>query len=354
MENPAKYIHIGRHTLGPGHPAFIVAEMSGNHGGSLEYALEIVHAAKRSGADAIKLQTYTADTITLNSDRQDFCIPSGTPWADHSTLWSLYNKAYTPWDWHESIFREARSLDLEIFSSPFDESAVELLEQLGASAYKIASPEITHIPLLDKVARTGKPVILSTGLAALEDIELALATLRAAGSGEIILLKCTTAYPAPIEEANLRTISDMISRFGVLAGLSDHTTGAISSIVAVSMGASFIEKHFTIDKAKETVDSFFSADESEFASLVKDIRLAEKAMGEVSYEIARSALSSLNSRRSLYVAEAIKAGDLITDSNVKTVRPAFGLHPRFYKEIIGRQAKCDMQAGDRLQLEMLQ
>ena len=354
MQNPAKYIHIGRHSLGPGQPVFIVAEMSGNHGGSLDYALEIVHAAKRSGADAIKLQTYTADTITLNSDRQDFCIPSGTPWAAHSTLWSLYNKAYTPWDWHESIFREARSLDLEIFSSPFDETAVDLLEQLGASAYKIASPEITHIPLLDKVARTGKPVILSTGLAALEDIELALATLRDAGAREIILLKCTTAYPAPIEEANLRTISDMISRFGVLAGLSDHTTGAISSIVAVAMGASFIEKHFTIDKAKETVDSFFSADESEFACLVKDIRLAEKAMGEVSYEIAPSAWSSLRGRRSLYVFQAIKAGDIITESNVKIVRPAFGLHPRFYKDIIGRYAKSDMHAGDRLELERVQ
>src|SRR3990172_689573 len=230
IERLTMEIRIGKHILGPGHPTFIVAEMSGNHDGSIERALEIVRSAKRAGADAIKIQTYTADTITLKCHREDFRILSGTPWADYSTLWDLYNKAHTPLDWHEAIFCEARGLDMEVFSSPFDESAVDLLELLEVPAYKIASPEITHIPLLEKVARTGKPVIISTGVAELADIELALSTLRNAGAHEIIVLKCTTAYPAPPEESNLRTISDMITRFGVLSGLSDHTTGTLTAV----------------------------------------------------------------------------------------------------------------------------
>lgn len=346
-------IHIGKHTLGYGHPTFIVAEMSGNHGGSLERALEIVRAAKRSGADAIKLQTYTADTITLKCDREDFLIPAGTPWADHSTLWDLYDKAYTPWDWHEAIFHEARRLGMEVFSSPFDESAVDLLERLEAPAYKIASPEITHIPLLEKVARTGKPIIISTGIAELADIELALATLRDAGASEIIILKCTTAYPAPIEESNLRTISDMISRFGVLSGLSDHSVGTAAPIAAVALGASFIEKHFKLDDAEETVDSFFSSGEVEFTHMVHDIRMVEKALGCVSYEITPSAMPSLRGRRSLYVAAEIKAGEAFTESNIKSVRPSFGLHPKHYKEILGRRAMRDLQLGERLSWDVV-
>jgi N-acetylneuraminate synthase/pseudaminic acid synthase len=347
-------MRIGNHTLGPGHPTFIVAEMSGNHGGSLERALEIVRAAKRSGADAIKLQTYTADTITLKCDREDFLIPAGTPWEDHSTLWDLYDKAHTPWDWHETIFREARVLGLEVFSSPFDESAVELLEQLGAPAYKVASPEITDIPLLERVARTGKPVIISTGISELADIELALSTLRGAGASNIIVLKCTTAYPAPIEESNLRTISDMISRFGVLSGLSDHSIGTAAPVAAVALGASFIEKHFTLDDSKETVDSFFSSGEEEFTRMVQDIRLVEKALGCASYEITPSALSSLRGRRSLYVSAEIKAGEKITKHNIKSVRPSFGLHPKYYKELLGRSAKCDLQLGDRLSWDVIE
>lgn len=340
-------VRIGKHVLGVGHPIFIVAEMSGNHGGSLECALEIVRAAKRAGADAIKLQTYTADTITLKCDREDFRIPDG-PWADHSTLWDLYEKAHTPWDWHEAIFCEARKLDLEVFSSPFDESAVDLLEELNTSAYKIASPEITHIPLLEKVAKTGKPIILSTGISELADIELALATLRGAGAKEIIVLKCTTAYPAPPEDSNLRTIADMNSRFGVLAGLSDHSLGTAAPITAVALGAVFIEKHFTLDEGKETVDSFFSSGEVEFARMVHDIRLTELCLGQVSYEIAPSARPNLLGRRSLYVAATIKAGEVFSNGNIKTVRPSFGLHPKYKNEILGRRAKYDMQLGDRL------
>ena len=347
-------IRIGKHILGPGFPTFIVAEMSGNHGGSLERALEIVHAAKRAGADAIKLQTYTADTITLKCAREDFRIPAGTPWADHSTLWDLYDKAHTPWEWHEEIFREARGLDMEVFSSPFDESAVELLERLEAPAYKIASPEITDIPLLERVARTGKPVIISTGIADLADIELALTTLRKAGAHEIIVLKCTSAYPAPPEEANLRTIADMITRFGVLSGLSDHTMGTVTAVASVALGASLIEKHFTLDDGKETVDSFFSLGEKKFASMAQDVRLAEKALGCACYKITPSALPSVRGRRSLYVSAMIKAGETLTESNIKSVRPSFGLHPKHYKELLGRRAMRDIQLGDRLSWDIVE
>lgn len=347
-------IRIGKHTLGSGFPTFIVAEMSANHGGTLERALEIVRSAKRAGADAIKLQTYTADTITLKCDREDFRIPGTSPWGNYSTLWDLYDEAYTPWEWHAEIFREARRLDLEVFSSPFDESSVDLLEELKASAYKIASPEITHIPLLEKVARTGKPVIISTGISEIADIELALATLRGAGAKEIIVLKCTTAYPAPPEEANLRTISDMVTRFGVLSGLSDHTMGAVTAIASVALGASLIEKHFTLDDGKETVDSFFSLGEKEFTSLVQDVRWTEKVLGQVNYEITPSAKSSLRGRRSLYVAAPIKTGEAISEANIKSVRPSFGLHPKYYKAVLGRRASCDLHVGDRLSWEVIE
>lgn len=340
-------IHIGKRILGPGHPAFVIAEMSGNHGGCLERALEIVRAAKRAGADAVKLQTYTADTITLKSDGEDFRIPSG-PWAGHATLWDLYDKAHTPWEWHARIFEEARNLGLEVFSSPFDESAVEFLEQLGAVAYKIASPEITHIPLLECVAKTGKPVIFSTGVANLADIELALETLRSAGAKDIVMLKCTTAYPAPAEESNLRTIPDMMARFGVLAGLSDHTMGTAAAVAAVALGASMIEKHFTLDDSEETVDSFFSSGEQEFLRLMNDIRLVEKALGTVSYDIAPSARSSLRGRRSLYAAAEIKEGEILTRDNIKSVRPSFGLHPKYYRELLGRRASRALHVGERL------
>lgn len=345
-------VRIGKSQLGPGHPVFVVAEMSGNHGGSLERALRIVRAAASAGADALKLQTYTADTITLRSDSEDFQLPSG-PWAAHDSLWSLYDAAHTPWDWHEPIFREARALGLEAFSSPFDESAVDLLEQLGAPAYKIASPEITHIPLLQKVAATGKPVILSSGIASLEDVELALATLRGAGARDIVLLKCTTAYPAPPEESNLRTIPDIVQRFGVLSGLSDHSIGTAVSVAAVALGASMIEKHFTLDGA-QTVDSFFSSDEAEFARLVSDIRVVERAVGCVTYDITPSALPSLRGRRSLYVSAPIRAGEVLSAANIKCVRPSFGLHPRHYQYVLGRTAVRDLAAGQALRWEDLQ
>ena len=346
-------IQIGKHTLGPGHPTFVVAEMSGNHGGDARRALDLVRGAQRAGADAVKLQTYTPDTITLNSDLEDFRIPSESAWAGHATLWDLYDEAHTPWDWHAEIFHEARRLDIEVFSSPFDESAVELLEGLGAPAYKIASPEITDIPLLERVARTGKPIIVSTGVADLADIELALATLRAAGAREIIVLKCTTAYPAPAEEANLRTIPDMIDRFGVLSGLSDHTMGTAVPVAAVALGASLVEKHFKMDDDHETVDSFFSLGEAEFAHMVRDIRLTEEALGSASYEVAPSAQGGMHGRRSLYVSAEIRAGETLTETNVRSVRPAFGLHPKHYKEVLGRRATRDLHLGDRLSWDVI-
>ena len=245
---------IGRRIVGDGHPTFIVAEMSANHGHSLEQAIEVIRAAHRAGADAIKLQTYTADTITLKSSKEDFLINKDSPWAEHKTLWDLYNQAYTPWEWHGQLFEEASSLGLEIFSSPFDHSAVDFLQQFDPPAYKIASPEITDIPLIEKVASTGKPVIISTGLANLDDIELAVNTLRDNGVNDIVLLKCTTAYPAPPDEANLLTIPDIKQRFNVLSGLSDHTLGSAVPIASVVLGASLVEKHFRLNDLDETVD----------------------------------------------------------------------------------------------------
>jgi N-acetylneuraminate synthase/pseudaminic acid synthase len=346
-------IRIGKHTLGPGHPTFIVAEMSGNHGGNLEKARAIVHAAKRVGADAIKLQTYTADTITIRSDKDDFKIPQTSAWAAHSTLWDLYNQAYTPWEWHQELFDEARKLGLEIFSSPFDTTAVDFLEQLEAPAYKIASPEITNIPLIEAVGRTGKPVIISTGVSTIDDVELALTTLRKNGCTSIVVLKCTTAYPAPVEESNLLTIPDMIKRLKVISGLSDHSIGNAAAIATVALGGSLIEKHFTLDNSEETVDSFFSAGEAQFAQMVKDIRFVEKALGKVSYEIAESAKPSIKARSSIYIAADIKAGEKLTTSNVKAVRPGLGLHPKYYKDILGRTAKFNLKLGDRLTWDAL-
>ena len=344
---------IGKHLIGDSHPTFIVAEMSGNHGGNLETALEIVRAAKRVGADAVKLQTYTADTITINSDKADFRILNGNPWSDYSTLWELYNKAHTPWEWHEKIFAEARRLEIEVFSTPFDSTAVDLLESLGVPAYKIASPEITNIPLLERVAKTGKPVIISTGISELSDLELAIATLKDNGQKDIIILKCTTSYPAPPSESNLLTIPDIISRFGVISGLSDHSMGTAAAIATVALGGRLIEKHFTLDNSEETVDSFFSSGESEFKRMVDDIRFIDQALGKVTYDITPSALPSLRGRSSLYIANTIRAGEIFDSSNVKSVRPSFGLHPKHYKEILGKTAKKDLEIGDRLTWEVI-
>lgn len=348
-----KQIKIGKHTIGKGFPTFIVAEMSGNHGGSLEQAKEIIYAAKRSGADAIKLQTYTADTITINSNKPDFKILNGTAWEEHDNLWSLYNKAHTPWEWHNELFTIAREIGLEIFSSPFDETAVDFLENLNVNVYKIASPEITNIPLLEKIAKTLKPVIISTGIANIDDIELALNTLINNGSKDIIILKCTTSYPAPAEDCNLITISDIPNRFNVLTGLSDHTLGIGSSIAAVVYGANIIEKHFIVNEEQNTVDSFFSASEKIFTQMVNEIRFVEKAIGQINYEITESAKPSIRGRSSLYVTDFIKKGKILTRNNVRAIRPSFGLHPKYYNQIIGKVVNRDLEPGDRLTLDDL-
>jgi pseudaminic acid synthase len=347
-------VSIGGHRLGKGNPVFIVAEISASHGGKLETALELVRAAKRAGANAIKLQTYTADTITFKSIKSDFSISNSSPWSDYKTMWDLYDAAKTPWEWHLDIFSEARKNGLVAFSSPFDLTAVEFLEAHHVPVYKIASPEITDIPLLEKVARTRKPVIISSGLASIDDLELAINTLRLNGAQDLIMLKCNSSYPSPPDDSNLKTILDIPNRFGVLSGLSDHTLGIVDAIVSVALGACLIEKHIKLDGDESSVDSFFSASESTFAEMVKSIRDAEISLGKINYEISESAKKNLMGRKSLYVVKDIAKGEFITADNVKSIRPAFGLHPKFFSEIVGRRVIRDIEGGDRLSWEIIE
>lgn len=331
---------------------FIVAELSANHNGSKEIAIETIKAAKRAGADAIKLQTYTADTITLDCQKEDFYISQGL-WAGQY-LYDLYLEAYTPWEWHEELFETARKESLICFSTPFDKTAVDFLETLKNPIYKIASFEITDIPLIEYVAKKMKPMIISTGIATLEDIQLAINTCINVGNNDITLLKCTSAYPAPIEEANLVMIQDMINRFHVKAGLSDHTIGSVASITAVALGATVIEKHFIIDRGIGGPDASFSMNEPEFTQMVQDIRNVEKAVGRISYEMTEKMQIGKNSSRSLYVAENMKKGDIITEQNVRSVRPGFGLHPKYLKEILGKKVNRDLEKGERFEIKMLE
>lgn len=347
-------IKIGKKIISRSSPTYIIAEMSGNHGGKIENALKIIKAAKEIGADAVKLQTYRPDTITLDCDNEDFQLTKDCPWNDRKTLFKLYQQAYTPWEWHEELFEYARKIEIEIFSSPFDFSAIELLEKLNAPAYKIASPEVTDIPLIKKAAETGKPIIISTGLATLDDLSLAVETVYKTGNKQLVLLKCTSAYPTPIDQANLQTIKDLSERFNCVAGLSDHTLGTLVPIVAVSLGARVIEKHFTMSEIGDTVDSFFSLDEVNFKKMISDVRDAEKSIGQVTYEIADAAKDSLHGRRSLYVSKNIAKGDLITKDNIKSVRPSMGLHPKYYYEVLNKKAKKDLKFGDRLSLEAIE
>lgn len=335
--------------------AYIVAEMSGNHGGSLERALEIVEAAKLAGADAIKLQTYTPDTITFKSYKQDFLIPSKSPWSSHANLWELYQQAHTPWDWHGDIFAKAASLKLDYFSSPFDESAVEFLMEFDVSAMKIASPEITHIPLLKKVAKTGLPVIVSTGLANQGDIDLAVSAVRSEGKSELALLQCASAYPAPLSECNLNTLRDMASRYKTVVGFSDHTLGSTAAMTAVACGAQIIEKHIDLDdSATETVDGFFSANANEFKQYVESIRQVELCLGTVDYEISETSKIGLNGRRSLYVVKDLRPGDVLSVDNVRCIRPTYGMHPMYFENLLGKKVVTSLQAGDRLTMDVVQ
>jgi pseudaminic acid synthase len=343
---------IGDKLIGAGTPVFIIAELSANHNGSLKTAIETIKAAKRSGANAIKLQTYTADTITLNSNKPDFQI-KGTIW-DGQNLYELYKQAYTPWEWHPELFATAKIEGLVCFSSPFDKSAVDLLEELNAPAYKIASFEITDIPLIEYVASKGKPVIISTGIATKEDIELALATCRNQGNNQIALLKCTSSYPAPIEESNMVMVKDLCERFSVISGLSDHTMGIVAPIVATAFGAKIIEKHFILNRSIGGPDASFSLDEKEFTGMVNDVRLAEKAIGEVSYELTEKMKSGRDFCRSLYVVKDVCKRDIITEENVRSIRPGYGLHPKYSQEIIGKQFRNNYEKGTPLKWEMIQ
>jgi len=331
---------------------FIVAELSANHSQDLNLAKETIHAMKESGADAVKLQTYTPDTITINCDNEYFRIKQGTLW-DGKTFYELYKEAYTPWEWHYELKELAEKLGLIFFSTPFDKSAVDFLEELGVPAYKIASFEITDIPLIEYVASKGKPVIISTGIATLCDIQEAVQACRRAGNDQIVLLKCTSAYPAPLEDANLRTIPHLAQTFGCPVGLSDHTLGISVPIAAVALGAKVIEKHFILSKDIDSPDREFSLTPEEFSEMVKAIRDVEKALGKVSYELTEKTKKSREFARSLFVVKDVKAGEVFTEENVRSIRPGYGLHPKYLKDILGKKARRDIKRGTPLSWDMV-
>lgn len=329
----------------------IIAELSANHNGSLDTAINTIRAAKRAGADAIKLQTYTADTMTIDCEKEDFMI-KGTIWEGRK-LYELYQEAFTPWEWHPQLFQTAQEEGLICFSTPFDKTAVDFLEGLEVPAYKIASFEITDIPLIEYAASKGKPMILSTGIASLEDIELALDACRRMGNNDIALLKCTSSYPAPIEEANLAMIKDFGERFDVVPGLSDHTMGSTAPVVATCFGAKIIEKHFILDRAVGGPDASFSMNEQEFTQMVKAVREAEQAIGQVDYTLKEMQIKGRAFSRSLYVVKDIKAGEVITEENVRSIRPGFGMAPRYYCDILGKKVLRNVESGTPLKSDLI-
>ena len=330
---------------------YIIAEMSGNHGGKIERAIEIIKAAKEAGADCVKIQTYTADTITINCHNDEF--KCGGLWSG-KYLYDLYSEAYTPWEWTQKLKKETEKLDMDFLSTPFDFSAVDYLEKCDLQFYKIASMEIVDIPLIKKVALTGKPVIISCGMASIDEIQEAINTFKIYSSAEIILLKCCSAYPSKYNEMNISTIPDMKQRFKVNVGLSDHSSGSIASVIAVAYGACIIEKHFCISKNEKTVDSEFSLDKNDFKQLVDDVRNAEKSIGVPSYKCSESELESYNGRRSLYVVKDMKKGDKFTSENLKSIRPSNGIHTRYYDTLIKlAHAKRDIKFGTPLQKDLV-
>ena len=337
---------INNYQIDKNSPVFIIAELSANHNGSIKTAIETIKAAKRAGANCIKFQTYTSDTMTIDSDKEDFII-KGTLW-EGKNLYKLYQEAYTPWEWHKELFQVAKDEGLICFSSPFDKTAVDFLETFNVPAYKIASFEITDIPLIEYVASKGKPIIISTGIATSEDIELALKACKRMDNDNIALLKCTSSYPAPVEEANMIMIQDLAKRFNVLTGLSDHTMGSVVPIVATTLGAKIIEKHFILDRSISGPDASFSMNEGEFTEMVKAIREAESAIGKVDYTLTEKQIKGRDFSRSLYVTEDIKKGEIITERNVRSIRPGFGMHPKYYYDILGEKANHDLKRGDPL------
>lgn len=336
-------IHIAERRIAADEPPYIIAELSANHNGELETALRIIEEAKKSGADAVKLQTYTADTITLNSDADEFRIKGGL-W-DGRTLYDLYQEAHMPWDWHKPLFDHARNLGITIFSSPFDNTAVDLLEDLNAPAYKIASFEAVDLPLIKYVASTGKPMIISTGMADAEEIAEAIEAAREGGCKELAILHCVSGYPAPAADYNLRTITDMVKRFGLVTGLSDHTLDNTTAITSVALGASIIEKHFTLDRSGGGPDDSFSLEPAELTALCRDSKTAWQALGSVNYGRKSSEQGNAQFRRSLYFVKDMKAGDVITEDAVRSVRPGFGLAPKYFEGVIGKRLTKDVSFG---------
>jgi pseudaminic acid synthase len=335
--------------IGYGHPVYIVAEMSANHNQDFEQAVKLVHA-KDSGADAIKLQTYTPDTMTIDCDNEYFRIGNGTIW-EGKTLYDLYKKAYTPWEWQPKLKEIANDLGLDLFSSPFDKSAVDFLEKMNVPAYKIASFELVDIPLIQYIAQTGKPIIMSTGMASLAEVDEAVTAARKAGCKEIALLKCTSAYPADPAEMNLRTIPHMAEAFGLPVGLSDHTLGIAVPAAAVALGACIIEKHFTLSRNVPGPDSAFSLGPNEFKAMVEAVRTTEKALGKINYAVTEKEAASRVFRRSLFVVKDMKAGDVFTKENIRSIRPGYGLHPKYLKDMIGKTAKTNLEKGTSLNWE---
>lgn len=344
---------IAHHKIGRDAPPFVIAEMSGNHNGSLDRALEIVEAAAKTGVQALKLQTYTAETITLDVHEREFFISNENSLWKGTSLFDLYKKAYTPWEWHAPIMKRAQELGMVCFSTPFHETAVDFLESLGAPAYKIASFENVHLPLIRKVAATGKPLIISTGLATLAQIHDAVNAARGAGCKDLVLLKCTSTYPASPENSNVLTIPNLRDTFGVEAGLSDHTMGIGASIAAVAHGATVIEKHFTLRRADGGVDSAFSLEPEELRLLVEESERARQSLGKVSYELKEEEKASLQFRRSIYIAEDMRAGEVFNEQNLRCVRPGLGLPPKYYEILLGRRVNRDVRKGTAMSWELI-
>lgn len=344
---------IDRFEIGLGHRPFVVAEMSGNHNQSLERAMEIVEAAAKAGAHGLKLQTYTADTITIDVGEREFFISDPESLWGGTSLHKLYASAYTPWEWHEPLFKRARALGMVPFSTPFDETAVDFLEKLNVPCYKIASFENTHLPLIRRVASTGKPLIISTGMATVAELDEAVRAARESGCSDLVLLKCTSTYPASPENTHIHTIPHMRALFGCEIGLSDHTMGIGVSVASVALGATVIEKHFTLRRADGGVDSAFSMEPAEMAQLVHETERAWQALGQVRYGPTESEKKSIQFRRSLYVVEDLKSGDVLTRSNVRCIRPGFGLPPKYLDQILGRRVKRDVKRGTALDWSLL-
>lgn len=344
-------ISVGNRMIGEGHPAYIIAEMSANHAGSLERAKEIVHAAKEAGADCLKIQTYTPDTLTIDCDNSFFHIEKGT-W-EGENLYGLYGKAYTPWEWQPLLKEEAEKIGIDFLSTPFDNTSVDFLEEMGILFYKIASFELVDLPFLSYVASKGKPIIMSTGMATLEEIEESVNTIYEAGNRQLALLKCSSAYPADPAQMNLRTIPDMKERFGIPVGLSDHSMGAFSAATSVALGGCIIEKHFCLGRDIENPDASFSMTPEEFQQMVRDVRATEAAMGTASYGVSKQEESNACFRRSLFVVKDIAAGEKLTPDNIRSIRPAYGLKPKYYHDVLGKAAKHDLKRGTPLRFEDL-